>query len=75
MERKTMGEVKTFFVKKTNCVLIVWSWGVSGHLFCSGWGWFYWGSKGGWCGSICMNDVAASVGFAGWAFVAMCDHA
>jgi hypothetical protein len=23
----------------------------------------------------CMDDVAASVGFAGWAFAAMCDHA
>jgi hypothetical protein len=22
-----------------------------------------------------MDDVAASVGFAGWAFAAMCDHA
>jgi hypothetical protein len=22
----------------------------------------------------CMGDVAASVGFAGWAFAAMCDH-
>jgi hypothetical protein len=22
-----------------------------------------------------MGDVAASVGFAGWAFAAMCDHA